>query len=425
MTDTPTCDTPSDSSLPLAQATALIAAAISPTGATCALPVSDALNRVLARDVTAPIAVPPHRNSAMDGFAFKHDKHRTPGPSTATVVGQSLAGHPYSGSLDAGQAVQIMTGAVVPDELDTVVVQEVVERHGDTITFDTTGIDAGAFVRNVGDDIALGDTVLRAGTRLGAAHLGVMASLGIGEAVTHRQPRIAVMSTGDELRAAGETLQPGQIYDSNRITLRALITQHHAAASDIGQVADSPDAIRDALDRASDEADVILSSGGVSVGVADHMRAVLESEGTLQFWKIAVKPGRPLVFGRWKGAWYFGLPGNPVSAMVTFDQIVQPALASLEGETPRDTVQLTAVCESSLNKLPGRMEFQRGRLGNRPDGSLCVLSTGNQDSHVLTSLSHADCLIALPIESTGARPGDTVTVVPLDPAWGLASASPR
>ncbi|MEM6987785.1 MAG: molybdopterin molybdotransferase MoeA, partial [Pseudomonadota bacterium] len=235
----------------------------------------------------------------------------------------------------------------------------------------------------------------------------------------NRAPRVAVMSTGDELRSAGQALAPGQIYDSNRITLRALLQTVHAEPIDIGQVQDSPSAIQRALDEAAQRSDVILSSGGVSVGVADHMRAVLEREGSLNFWKIAVKPGRPLVFGRWKSAWYFGLPGNPVSAMVTFDQIVRPALALLEGVGAHNTLALVATLQSQLTKAPGRMEFQRGKLGNTANGDLTVTTTGSQDSHVLTSLTRADCLIALPRDSNGAMPGERVSVIPLRAMWGL------
>ncbi len=418
MTDT--CSTPQDSSLPLEHALRAIHETIAPSSATVDRPIADALNCVLAVDVEAPISVPAHRNSAMDGYAFRRDSVSSSGEVSLHVAGQSLAGHPHLESLSSADAVQVMTGAVVPDSLDTVVVQEQVSRAEDTIRFDATDIAAGAFVRQVGDDIQFGQTVLQAGSRLGAAELGVLASLGIGTVSTRPTPRVAVLSTGDELRAAGDTLAAGQIYDSNRTTLTALLRNHHCEAVDIGQIQDSPDAIRRALDRASTQADVILSSGGVSVGVADHMRAVLESEGTLQFWKIAVKPGRPLVFGRWKGAWYFGLPGNPVSAMVTFEQIVRPSLARLEGERSQHSVHLTALCDTPLRKMPGRMEFQRGTLGNRADGQLCVRSTGNQDSHVLTSLTRADCLIALPLESSGADVDDAVTVIPMTTHWGLA-----
>lgn len=356
----------------------------------------------------------------MDGYAFCHTAHPGQSEIALQVAGQSLAGHPFTGTLQPHQAVRIMTGAVVPETCDTVVVQEVVSTEGeDRVRFDLTGITPGQFVRGIGDDLTQGEIVLRAGTRLGPAQLGVIASIGIDSVVVTRTPRVAILSTGDELRSPGETLTAGQIYDSNRTTLSALVRTHHAEPVTIGQVPDTPDAIHQALDEAASRSDLILSSGGVSVGVADHMRSVLEREGTLQFWKIAVKPGRPLVFGQWKNAWYFGLPGNPVSAMVTFDQIVRPALALIEGETKPEPVQLTATSHSSLKKLPGRMEFQRGRLFNDETGNLCVLSTGSQDSHVLSSLRDANCLIALPLHSEGAEIGDQLHVIPLDPLWGV------
>ncbi|MEM9604387.1 MAG: gephyrin-like molybdotransferase Glp [Pseudomonadota bacterium] len=420
MTDPSTCTHPTDNSLALVEARARIAEHIRPIDGHEQLALGDALGRVLAEDALAPLSVPQHRNSAMDGYAFRHADAATRGATTLTLVGQSLAGHPHGQCVEPGGAVRIMTGAVVPDGLDTVVVQEVVDRlDGDRIRFDGQQTAAGDFVRGIGDDIQQGHCTVSEGTRLRAAELGVLASLGVSRVPVLRRPRVAVMSTGDELRSAGEPLDPGQIYDSNRTTLTALLRTHHAEPVDIGQVPDTPDDIHRALDEAARTSDVILSSGGVSVGVADHMRDVLAREGTLAFWKIAVKPGRPLVFGRWKTAWYFGLPGNPVSAMVTFDQLVRPALAQLAGEAPRPPVRLRARVTGRLTKQPGRLEFQRGTLANADDGSLTVTSTGSQDSHVLTSLTAADCLICLPRESSGAESGEWVTVLPLRDSWGL------
>ncbi len=376
------------------------------------LPIRAALGRVLAEQVTARIDVPGHDNSAMDGYALHSRALEHGGTVALRVVGTSWAGTPYTGTLGPGECVRIFTGAVMPPEADTVVIQELVEREGDVIRFDATRQRKGQNVRAAGEDLRAGEAVLTPGRRLTPADLGLLASVGVGEVTVRRRPRVAFFSTGDELRSIGEPLAPGQIYDSNRYTLHGMLTRAGVELLDMGVVPDRPEAIHAAFQEAAESADALLTSGGVSVGEADYVKDALDALGEVRFWKVAIKPGRPLAFGRVGKAWFFGLPGNPVSVMVTFYLFARPALQRMAGEPPSEPLQIRVPCASRLRKRPGRMEFQRGVLERDPHGRWTVRATGPQGSGILTSMSEANCLIVLPLESDGVGAGESVDVIP-------------
>ncbi len=391
-----------------------ILAQIKPLSDTQTLSLQDCLNRVLAQDVVSGINVPGHTNSAMDGYALSGDD--LPGTTARTyeVVGTAYAGHPYQGQCRKGQAVRIMTGAAMPAGTDTVVMQEHAEQVDDrTIRIPT---DQRQFqnVRLAGEDIAQGSTVLHTGHRVRAADLGVIASVGIGEITVYRKPRIAFFSTGDELRPVGEPLGEGEIHDSNRYSLHGMLMQLDVDIVDLGIVRDAPQAIRDAFRTASERADIVLTSGGVSVGEADFVKAIVAETGEINIWKIAMKPGRPLAFGRVGTAAFFGLPGNPVSVMTTFHQFVLPAIQRLSGQADVCPLTIRVKCLSGLRKRPGRFEFQRGVLSFDDAGQLTVSITGKQGSGILTSMSRANCLILLDEQCDGVNEGDDVTVQPLN-----------
>ncbi|MFN7723763.1 MAG: gephyrin-like molybdotransferase Glp [Rubrivivax sp.] len=380
-----------------------------------AVPLHQALGRVLALDVVAPIDVPAHDNAAMDGYAFAHPGQ---GASLSTsawpVVGQALAGRPFPGVAAPGQAVRTMTGAVIPAGCDTVVPQELCTRDGDTVHFDPQAVAAGAHRRPRGEDLARGSLALPAGHRLRPADLGLLASLGLDSVPLHRRLRVAVFSTGDELRGPGEALPPGSIHDSNRPALLAAVAGLGAEALDFGRVGDDPAALRSTLQAAADQADLLITSGGVSVGDADHTREVLADLGQLQFWKVAMRPGRPLAFGTLAHAqgprFMLALPGNPVAAMVAFQVFARPALLHLAGALPQTLPRLAVRCTTAIRKRPGRSEFPRGRLHPGPDGQWQVQVAEEQGSGILRSLSDANCLVLLDHDQGGVAPGDTVQV---------------
>jgi len=384
-----------------------ILAAITPLRGIERVAVRAALGRVLAAPVCSTIAVPAHRNSAMDGYALR----AADAAGALQLIGESFAGRPFDGSVAAGQCVRIMTGAVIPADTDAVVPQEMVERSGETIRVRGT-IAPGDNVREAGEDIALGETVLEPGRRLVPADLGMLASLGLAEVPVHRCLRVAFFSTGDELRSIGEALGPGDVYDSNRYTLYGMLDALGVDTVDMGVVRDQPDALRTAFEEAGACADAVITSGGVSVGEADYVKEILQQVGRIQFWKVAMKPGRPLAFGRVGGAVFFGLPGNPVSVMVTFYQFVQPALRHLAGERVQPALLVRAVTRSRLRKRPGRVEYQRGVLARAPDGTLTVERTGEQGSGILRSMSDANCFIVLPVEGGTVEAGSEVDVQP-------------
>ncbi len=370
-----------------------------------------ALGRILAETVCSPIDVPAYTNSAMDGYAVRSDDLPSEGTVALRVTGTSSAGHPFAGEVRKGETVRIMTGAVLPQGADTVVMQEQVERDGD-LAHIGTGHRPGQHVRHAGEDLARGQTVLEPGRRLTPADLGSLASLGIGEIRVKRRLRVAFFSTGDELRSPGEPLGEGEIYDSNRYMLHALLTRLGVDLIDMGVIRDQREAIEQAFHDAAAIADTVITSGGASVGEADYVSETLARVGEVDFWKIAIKPGKPLAFGKVNDALFFGLPGNPVSAVVTFYQIVQPALLQQMGATGITPLRLHATCTTDLKKRPGRTEFQRGVMQQDEQGRLTVASSGHQGSHILSSMSRANCFIVLPADNAGVRAGEPVEVQP-------------
>lgn len=400
--------------MPVAQARRFIRQYLSPVSTKTSVPLRDSLGRVLAVDIHSPCNVPNHDNSAMDGYALNADDLQANGETRLRIVGTAYAGNAYDGTLGQGDCVRIMTGAVMPAGCDTVVVQERVTVDGDHIRFNDA-IKRGMNVRTAGDDLKQGQVVLPRGHLMRAADLGLVASLGIGELQVYRKLCVAFFSTGDELASIGQPLAPGQVYDSNRYTLYGMLTRLGVDVIDMGVVGDDPVRLEQALMDASQCADVILTSGGVSVGEADFMKQLLEKLGQVLFWKIAMKPGRPLAYGKVGNAHYFGLPGNPVSVMVTFYQFVREALLVLMGQPePAATPLLRVVCTSDIRKLTGRTEFQRGVLYPDSDGQWKVKPTGSQSSGVLRSMSEANCFIVLDETVGNIAAGATVSVQLLD-----------
>jgi molybdopterin molybdotransferase len=397
-------------SMPVAKARAFIHQFLTPVSGVLRVPVRSALGRVLAEDLVSPMDVPSHRNSAMDGWALRGADLEPEGETTLAEIGVAFAGKPFGGKVGSGQCVRIMTGGVVPDGADTVVMQERAKANGKSVTF-APGQKAGQNVRQAGEDLEAGAIALRRGRIVRPAELGLIASLGIGEVAVYRPLRVAFFSTGDELKSIGTPLGEGEIYDSNRYTLHGMLTRLGCEVLDMGVVRDDPAAIERAFADAAASADVVLTSGGVSVGEADFVKSILGKLGEVVFWKIAMKPGRPLAYGKIGGAHFFGLPGNPVSVMVTFYQFVRDALMILSGAHPVDPVPtFMAPCTQRLKKAPGRTEFQRGILTRGPDGALSVRPTGEQGSGILKSMSDANCFIILGDATGNVEPGTLVEV---------------
>jgi len=400
-------------SMSVDKARAFIHQFLSPIEGTLRVPVRSALGRVLAEDVLSPVDVPAHRNSAMDGWALR-GADLEGGEATLAEIGASFAGKPFAGRVAAGQCVRIMTGGVVPEGADTVVMQERAQATGKSITF-APGQKTGQNVREAGEDLRAGSVALERGRIMRPAELGLIASLGVGEVPVLRPLRVAFFSTGDELKSIGTQLGEGEIYDSNRYTLYGMLQRLGCEALDMGVVRDDPHSLERAFAEAAGIADVVITSGGVSVGEADFVKAMLDKLGEVVFWKIAMKPGRPLAYGKIGGAHFFGLPGNPVSVMVTFYQFVRDALLVLAGASPVEPMPtFKAVCTGRLRKAPGRTEFQRGVLSRAADGALTVKPTGEQGSGILKSMSDANCFIVLPEAAGNVEPGATVEVQPLE-----------
>ena len=415
---TPSCADPFEEDLlSLDDALRMIGERIPPLQASETLPLRECLGRVNVEPVISPISIPPHANSAMDGFAVSSASLATSGIIELDEIGVAYAGKPFAGRCAQGQCVRIMTGALIPAGTDAVIMQEQTEIGEDGKIRVDAEHRVGENIRQAGEDVNQGQTVIEAGSRLSPADLGVIASLGIGQLKVRRKPAVAFFSTGDELISIGEKLEPGKIYDSNRYTLHGMLSRLPVDIIDLGVVADEPDAMREVLLEASRRADLIISTGGVSVGDADYIKPALEEIGRTEFWKIAIKPGRPITFGEIGSSVFMGLPGNPVAVMVTFSQFVVPAIQVLSGTSIRRPALFHATSMDKLRKKPGRYEFQRGIAQLDQQGNWQVGKTGKQGSGILTSMSRANCFIVLSDDNAGVEPGDEVDIQFFD--WSL------
>jgi len=401
-------------SMAVAKAREVIARFLKPVTATERLSIRTALGRVLAEDVVSPFNVPAHDNSAMDGYAVRFADLKPDGEVALRSMGSSFAGAPFKGTVAAGQCVRIMTGGVVPAGTDTIVMQEHVKADQDQVTVGA-GHKKGQNLRRAGEDLKVGQVALKRGLALRPAEIGLISSLGIGEVAVFRKLRVAFFSTGDELVSIGTQPGEGQIFDSNRYTLHGMLTRLGCEVLDMGVVRDDPKLLEKAFHDAAAAADVVITSGGVSVGEADFVKDLLNQLGEVVFWKIAMKPGRPLAYGKIGAAHFFGLPGNPVSVMVTFYQFVRDALLVLSGRDPVPPLPTFKVpCTSSLKKAPGRTEFQRGVLSQDASGNWSVRVTGEQGSGILRSMAEANCFIILPDAQGNVASGTLVEVQPME-----------
>lgn len=411
--------------LSVARAREAIEGFITPIDKVEVVPLRRALDRVLARDVISPIDVPAHDNAAMDGWAVRYADLDADSPKAFEPIGTALAGKPFTGTVSTNQAVRIMTGAVMPDGCDTVVIQELVATEGKRIILpprqqSNQPLDQqqrqqqGQHRRLRGEDLSAGKPALSAGRLLGPTELGLLASLGVADIPVQRRLRVAFFSTGDELRSIGEPLDPGCVYDSNRFTLIGMLTRLGVELIDLGVVPDSPQALEAAVRDASQQADAIISSGGVSVGEADYTRDIMNRLGEVAFWTIAMRPGRPMAFGRIGQASYFGLPGNPVAVMITFLFFVRDALIRQSGATPRPVLPVSVRSTMAIRKKAGRTEYQRAIAQIGKDGVLQARLTGSQGSGVLRSMSEANCLLVLRHDQGDIASGDIVDAMLFD-----------
>jgi molybdopterin molybdotransferase len=378
------------------------------------IPLAEAVGFVLAENIHASSAVPPFNNSAMDGYAIRREDLAQ--SDTLPVAGRSLAGQPFEGRLPKGSCIRIMTGAPVPEGCDAVVMQEQTQSMDTGIRFLHTDIKENANIRPQGDDLMPGEIVFQAGLRLTARELPILASLGIGQIPVYRKPRVAFFSTGDELKTVGETLENGQIYDSNRYIICPLLEKFGCEPLDLGIIPDDPELLTQTFNKAQSLADVVITSGGVSVGEADYTKTVLESLGEINFWQIAMKPGKPFAFGQLNQALFCGLPGNPVSSAVTLYVLVQPMLAKLAGWTQwQPPIRLQATAKVPFKKSPGRTDYQRGVYGFE-NGQFYVDNAGNQSSGAFRAMSTANCFIVLERERGRVAAGETVCIEPFGPS---------
>jgi len=409
-------------SLPVAQAADFIARLVPRMRTVEMLALRMALGRVLARDIVSGIDVPAHDNSAMDGYALRGAELSLDADTLLRVVGSGFAGREFSGLVGAGECVRIMTGAVMPATLDTVVPQEFVRVEADRIRVPTHVVRAGDNRRLAGEDLSDGETALGAGRILRPADLGLLASLGLAEVPVLRRLRVAFFSTGNELRSIGQNLDPGCVYDSNRYTLGAMLQRLGVEPIDLGVVRDDPVALAAAFRAAARDADAVITSGGVGVGEADHTKSVMAKVGDVLFWRIAMRPGRPMAIGRivsdpnadTGSAILFGLPGNPVAVMVTFYALVRDALLAMSGAEVLPMPMLRAAAVEPIRKKPGRTEYQRAIVARAPDGSWQVRITGAQGSGILRSMSEANGLAFLDHERGDVGAGEWVDVLPFD-----------
>lgn len=395
-------------SMPVEQARQLIKQFLAPVTEYETIRLQHAFHRTLAADILSPMNVPPHDYSSMDGYAVRY-ADLSGSSNRLKKIATAFAGHAFAGQVAAGECVRIMTGALIPAGCDSVVMQEQVKAEGGIIEI-ASGHKRGQNIRLVGEDIVLGSVVLARGQLIGPAEMGLLASLGFNEISVYRKLKIAIFSTGDELIQPGKALAAGQIYDSNRYTLIGLLTELGVEIIDMGNIRDDKDVVRAAILKASSQADVIITSGGVSVGEADYIKQLLAEIGEVVFWKLAMKPGRPLAYGKIGNCHFFGLPGNPVAVMVTFLQFVRNALWELMGQHPKAAFSFQAICTTPIKKAAGRTEFQRGILRQGEDGIWMVQTTGEQGSGILSSMSKANCFIVLPMEQGNVDKGSVVQI---------------
>lgn len=404
-------------SLTVDQASNLLSRWVIPIHELEEVPILDALNRVIAMDVISPMDVPPHDNSAMDGYAFEGTHLQVAQILTLKVVGIAYAGRAWQGAVQKGECIKIMTGAVLPSGLNTVVPQELCTVTGQHISFDTSQISEGQNRRKQGEDLKKNTPAILRGTRVTPAAMGLLASLGLSTVHVNRRIKVAYFSTGDELLNLGETPREGSIYDSNRYSLFGLLADLGCTVLDRGVIPDQPAHLENAFRKAASEADVVITTGGVSGGDADFTKAILQKLGDVAFWKIDMRPGRPMAVGQLTtaegSAMLFGLPGNPVAAMVTFLAFVKPYLLKIMGSTEWPQPLLRAQTKEVLSKKPGRTEYQRGIARRNEQGDLEVISTGHQGSGILSSMVQANCLIVLSHAQSTAQVGDWVDVMML------------
>ncbi|ELB2780903.1 bifunctional molybdopterin-guanine dinucleotide biosynthesis adaptor protein MobB/molybdopterin molybdotransferase MoeA [Vibrio alginolyticus] len=404
------CDTLSPAFLSVVQGQEKILSLVNTVSEIEACKIENAYGRVLAEHIVSPVNVPQYTNSAMDGYAIRSDDVDR---DSYQVVAEVMAGHAYDQPLDVGQAVKIMTGAPTPRNGDTVVMREQASQEGDKVTFNGANIKAGQNVRQAGEDLAIGSDVFTAGTRLASPEMGMIASLGFGEANVFRKVKVAVFSTGDEVQAPGTEQKANSIYDSNRFTIMGMLEKLGCEILDFGILEDNEQLMIEALENASAQADVVMTSGGVSVGDADYIKLALDKLGQIDFWRINMRPGRPLAFGQINNKPFFGLPGNPVAVMVSFINFVEPALRKMQGEQGWKPLKVNAIATENLRSRQGRTEFSRGVYELDATGRLTVRTTGKQGSGILRSMSEANCLIEISPAIDTVKAGESVTIIPL------------
>ncbi|HBC3429628.1 TPA: bifunctional molybdopterin-guanine dinucleotide biosynthesis adaptor protein MobB/molybdopterin molybdotransferase MoeA [Vibrio parahaemolyticus] len=408
--DAACCDTLSPAFLSVVQGQEKILSLVNTVSEIEACKIENAYGRVLAEDIISPVNVPQYTNSAMDGYAIRSDDVDR---DSYQVVAEVMAGHAYDQPLQVGQAVKIMTGAPTPLNGDTVVMREQASQEGDKVTFNGAHIKAGQNVRQAGEDLAIGSDVFTAGTRLASPEMGMIASLGFGEANVFRKLKVAVFSTGDEVQAPGTEQKANSIYDSNRFTIMGMLEKLGCEILDFGILEDNEQLMIEALENASAQADVVMTSGGVSVGDADYIKLALDKLGQIDFWRINMRPGRPLAFGQINNKPFFGLPGNPVAVMVSFINFVEPALRKMQGEQGWKPLKVNAIATENLRSRQGRTEFSRGIYELDDTGRLTVRATGKQGSGILRSMSEANCLIEISPAIDTVKAGESVTIIPL------------
>ncbi|ELA9307619.1 bifunctional molybdopterin-guanine dinucleotide biosynthesis adaptor protein MobB/molybdopterin molybdotransferase MoeA [Vibrio parahaemolyticus] len=408
--DAACCDTLSPAFLSVVQGQEKILSLVNTVSEIEACKIENAYGRVLAEHIISPVNVPQYTNSAMDGYAIRSDDVDR---DSYQVVAEVMAGHAYDQPLEVGQAVKIMTGAPTPRNGDTVVMREQASQEGDKVTFNGAHIKAGQNVRQAGEDLTIGSDVFTAGTRLASPEMGMIASLGFGEANVFRKLKVAVFSTGDEVQAPGTEQKANSIYDSNRFTIMGMLEKLGCEILDFGILEDNELLMIEALENASAQADVVMTSGGVSVGDADYIKLALDKLGQIDFWRINMRPGRPLAFGQINNKPFFGLPGNPVAVMVSFINFVEPALRKMQGEQGWKPLKVNAIATENLRSRQGRTEFSRGIYELDDTGRLTVRTTGKQGSGILRSMSEANCLIEISPAIDTVKAGESVTIIPL------------